>query len=106
MTPKSLYWGPKFLYERYKLPLYITENGLSNIDWVSTDGKVHDPQRIDFLGRYLGELKRAVNEGVPVKGYFQWSLLDNFEWGRGVQAEVWSSSRRLRDTKADAEGFV
>jgi len=105
VTPESLYWGPKFLHERYKLPLYITENGLSNIDWVSTDGKVHDPQRIDFLGRYLSELKRAVNDGVPVKGYFQWSLLDNFEWAEGykqrfglVHVDYGTQKRTLKDS--------
>jgi len=105
VTPESLYWGPKFLHERYKLPLYITENGLSNIDWVSTDGKVHDPQRIDFLGRYLSELKRAVKDGVPVKGYFQWSLLDNFEWAEGykqrfglVHVDYGTQKRTLKDS--------
>jgi len=105
VTPESLYWGPKFLHERYKLPLYITENGLSNIDWVSTDGKVHDPQRIDFLEKYLGELKRAVSDGVPVKGYFQWSLLDNFEWAEGykqrfglVHVDYGTQKRTLKDS--------
>jgi beta-glucosidase len=85
VTPESLRWGPKFLHERYRLPLYITENGLSNTDWVAEDGKVHDPQRIDFTRRYLRELRRAVGEGVPVRGYFHWSLLDNFEWAEGYK---------------------
>lgn len=83
VTPKSLYWGPRFYYERYKLPIYITENGLANQDWVSLDGKVHDPQRIDYLRRYLLELDRAIADGVNVKGYLQWSILDNFEWAEG-----------------------
>lgn len=80
VTPECLYWGPKFLYERYKKPIYITENGLSCHDWVSADGQVHDPARIDFLSKYLGELKHAASDGVDVRGYFQWSLMDNFEW--------------------------
>jgi beta-glucosidase len=83
VTPKALYWGPRFLYERYKLPIVITENGMGNCDWVHIDGKVHDPQRIDFLSRYLTELGRAIADGVKVKGYFQWSVTDNFEWGHG-----------------------
>ncbi len=83
VTPQCLYWGPKFLYERYGKPLYITENGMSAHDSVSLDGKVHDPSRIDFLARYLGELKRAAADGVDVRGYFQWSLMDNFEWACG-----------------------
>lgn len=82
VTPKCLYWGSKFLYERYKKPIYITENGLSCHDTVSLDGKVHDPNRIDFLARYLHELKRAADE-VDIRGYFQWSLMDNFEWAKG-----------------------
>ncbi len=82
VTPECLYWGPKFLYERYKKPVYITENGMACHDTVSLDGKVHDPNRIDFLHRYLRELKRAAAE-IEVGGYFQWSLLDNFEWHQG-----------------------
>lgn len=82
ITPECLYWGPKFLYERYKKPIYITENGLSCADVVSLDGKVHDPARIDFLARYLKELKRSAGE-IDLRGYFQWSLMDNFEWARG-----------------------
>lgn len=82
ITPESLYWGPKFLYERYNKPIYITENGISCRDVVSLDGKVHDPGRIDFLARYLKELKRAAAE-IDVRGYFQWSLMDNFEWEKG-----------------------
>ena len=82
VTPECLYWGPKFLYERYQKPLYITENGLSCHDVISLDGKVHDPNRIDFLARYLHELKRAAGE-IDLRGYFQWSLIDNFEWAKG-----------------------
>lgn len=83
VTPEALYWGAKFLYERYQMPLYITENGLSCHDWVSLDGKVHDPNRIDFLDRYLCALQKASDEGADVRGYFLWSFLDNFEWGEG-----------------------
>ena len=64
VTPECLQWGPKFLYERYHKPIYITENGLSCHDVISLDGKVHDPNRIDFLARYLHELKRAICEDI------------------------------------------
>jgi len=83
ITPDSLYWGPLFLAERYKKPIYITENGLSCADVVSLDGKVHDPGRIDFLQRYLRCLRRAAENGVDILGYFQWCLTDNFEWAKG-----------------------
>lgn len=83
ITPECLYWGPKFLHERYQKPIYITENGLSCHDVISLDGKVHDPNRIDFLARYLGQVKKAKEDGVDIRGYFQWSLMDNFEWACG-----------------------
>lgn len=83
VVPESLYWSPRLIHERYGLPVIITENGLSAHDWVAVDGKVHDPARIDFLHRYLGELKRAIHDGVDCRGYFQWSLMDNFEWAEG-----------------------
>jgi beta-glucosidase len=83
VLPSVLYWGPKWLYERYKLPIFITENGCSCHDWVSLDGQVHDPQRIDFTTRYLRALARAASDGVPLQGYLYWSLLDNFEWQLG-----------------------
>ena len=82
VTPECLNWGSRFLYERYKTPIYITENGMSCHDVISLDGKVHDPNRIDFLARYLGELKKAATF-ADIRGYFQWSLMDNFEWSKG-----------------------
>lgn len=85
VEPESLYWGPRFIAERYKLPVVITENGLSSHDWVALDGKVHDPARIDFTARYLGALKRAARDGVDVRGYFHWSIMDNFEWAEGYK---------------------
>ncbi len=85
VTPPCLYWAPRFYYERYKKPIVITENGLGNTDWVSSDGKVHDPQRIDFLQRHLQQFERAGKDGVDISGYFQWSLMDNFEWQEGYK---------------------
>ena len=83
VTPECLYWAPKFLYERYRKPIYITENGMSSHDWVSVDGHVHDSMRIDFMRRYLAELERAYDDGVDIAGYFAWSFMDNFEWAYG-----------------------
>ena len=85
VVPEALYWVARFLYERYGLPIYITENGMSNADWVSKDGKVHDPQRIDFASRYLAQLDRAIDGGADVRGYFHWTLMDNFEWAEGYK---------------------
>lgn len=83
ITPPALYWGPRFMHERYQKPIVITENGLSNRDSVSPDGKVHDPQRIDFTAKHLSEIERAIDDGVEITGYFHWSLMDNFEWAEG-----------------------
>lgn len=83
VTPECIYYGPRFLYERYALPLIITENGQSCNDRIFLDGAVHDVDRIDFLARYLQQLKRAAEDGIPVNGYFHWSLTDNFEWHSG-----------------------
>lgn len=85
VTPQCLYWGPRFFAERYGKPVIITENGLGVTDWVARDGNVYDPQRIDFLNRHLLELERAYDDGVDVRGYFQWSLMDNFEWAEGYK---------------------
>lgn len=83
VNPECLYWGIKFIYERYKLPIYITENGMSCHDIVSRDGQVHDPNRITFLDRYLSALQCANDEGADIRGYFLWTFLDNFEWEKG-----------------------
>jgi len=83
VLPKCLYWVATFLTERYHMPLYISENGLSSHDWVMLDGKVHDYSRIDYLNRHLLGLEKAIEEGADVRGYFQWSLMDNYEWARG-----------------------
>ncbi|MDA7987735.1 MAG: GH1 family beta-glucosidase [Alphaproteobacteria bacterium] len=64
------------------LPLYVTENGMSRDDTV-VDGEVCDVERVDFLGRHLGEVLGLLSEGVLVRGYFAWSLLDNYEWSLG-----------------------
>ena len=80
---RVLYWTLRFVYERYQLPIMVTENGMAENDFVCLDGKVHDPQRTDYIRRYLGSVKRALSEGVPVLGYQYWAVMDNFEWAEG-----------------------
>ncbi|WP_341952479.1 GH1 family beta-glucosidase [Salinibacterium sp. TMP30] len=71
------------LHERFpELPLMITENGAAFEDDV-TDGRVHDPERVDYLNRHFTAAHRAIERGVDLRGYLVWSLLDNFEWGFG-----------------------
>jgi beta-glucosidase len=85
VTPGIMYWGSRFFYDRYKKPIVVTENGVSCRDWVSLDGKVHDPGRIDFIRRHLIEFERAHADGVPIEAYFHWSFIDNFEWAQGYK---------------------
>ena len=85
VTPECFRWGLKFLYERYKTPIYVTENGMCSRDVLSVDGKIHDPQRIDFLNRYILAMKKTMDEGADIRGYFQWTLTDNFEWNFGYR---------------------
>lgn len=105
VLPEALHWGPRFLWERYRKPIYITENGLSSMDWVALDGRVHDLQRIDFLKRYLRELNKAMEAGAEVAGYFQWSFMDNYEWNCGyrerfglVHVDYATQRRTLKDS--------
>ena len=105
VTPEVLYWAPKFLYERYQKPFYVTENGMSSHDWVSLDGKVHDASRVDFMHRYLREVKKAAADGVDLRGYFAWSLMDNFEWAYGyserfgmVYVDYQTQKRTVKDS--------
>ena len=84
--PEALYWGPKLASEIWKpKALFITENGCSSADVVAPDGHVYDSDRVMYFRNYLTHLQRAVAEGVPVKGYFLWSLLDNYEWADGYE---------------------
>jgi beta-glucosidase len=64
-------------------PIWITENGSAEADTVTPDGHVHDPERISYLADHLRAVADAVAAGVDVRGYYVWSLLDNFEWARG-----------------------
>ena len=84
--PEALYWGPKLVHETWKVnEIYITENGASSKDEVAPDGEIYDTDRVMYLRNYLTQLQRGVSEGVPVKGYFLWSLLDNYEWADGYE---------------------
>jgi beta-glucosidase len=85
ITPEALYWGPRFVAERYGKPVVVSENGVATLDLIDDDGRVHDPQRITYTRRYLSALRRAAADGVDVRGYFHWSLMDNFEWAEGVR---------------------
>jgi beta-glucosidase len=82
--PAALYWAPRHVGQIWNVKeMYITENGCSSADVLTPDGHVYDTDRVMFLRNYLIHLHRAVSENFPVRGYFLWSLMDNFEWGDG-----------------------
>lgn len=84
--PEALYWVPRFAAKLWDVKeIYITENGCSSSDVLAPDGHIYDSDRVMYLRNYLTQLHRAVQDGVPVKGYFCWSLLDNYEWADGYE---------------------
>ncbi|HWX58129.1 GH1 family beta-glucosidase [Bradyrhizobium sp.] len=86
IAPETMYWAPRLAAEIWNVDtIYITENGTSGIDKLHPDGQVYDLDRIMFLRNYLTQLQRAITDGVPVRGYFLWSLMDNFEWIFGYE---------------------
>ncbi|MEO6924412.1 MAG: GH1 family beta-glucosidase [Bryocella sp.] len=82
--PEAMYWSPKIAAEVWKLKaVYITENGCASDDVLRSDGHVLDSDRVMYLRNYLRAMQRGLADGVPVRGYFLWSLLDNYEWSHG-----------------------
>jgi len=82
--PEAAYWGVRAVSELWKpKAIYISENGTSADDPLNSAGTVDDGDRIMYLRNYLGQFRRAAAEGYPLKGYFLWSLMDNFEWADG-----------------------
>ncbi len=107
--PEGLYVLLKKLYLEYKTPkLYITENGAAFQDKKSPDGKIHDPLRIDYLQRHFQQAHRAIQEGVPLAGYFVWSLMDNFEWSFGFSKRfglIYTDYQTLERTLKDSASW-
>jgi beta-glucosidase len=84
--PSSMYWGCRIVNELWpQKEIIISENGISGADYPEKGGTVYDIQRVKYLRGYLSEMARVIREGVPVKGYLHWSLLDNLEWSSGFR---------------------
>ena len=90
----------------YRLPpIYITENGAAFTDTVNPDGKIHDERRTDYLRQHFVQTRLAMQAGVDVRGYFVWSMLDNFEWGHGyskrfglIRVDYDTQQRTIKDS--------
>ena len=97
--PPGLYDLLVKLKTKYNVgPIYITENGCSYGDSPNKEKKINDQRRIDYHQSHLAEVKRAIADGVECKGYFAWSLLDNFEWAQGFTQRfglVWVDFKTL-----------
>lgn len=104
--PLALYNLLNRLHFEYQIPkLYVTENGCSYLDDPDENGRVDDQRRIDYLRQHLIAVHGAIQNGAPVAGYLQWSLLDNFEWARGytqrfgiVYVDYETQTRMLKDS--------
>jgi beta-glucosidase len=86
-------------------PIIVTENGAAFSDSVTADGKIHDTKRIEFFKKYLENVLKAKKEGVDIRGYFVWTLMDNFEWAEGykprfglVHVDFETQQRRIKDS--------
>jgi beta-glucosidase len=84
IAPAAIYWAIRHLHTQYQAPAYyVTENGVGYEEAPGPDGAINDLHRREYLRNYLIAVHRAVAEGIPVRGYFVWSFLDNFEWAYG-----------------------
>ena len=102
---RCLYWTIRHYWERYHLPVMVTENGMAGDDPLDADGQVHDHTRVEFLHDFIGNAKRAVDEGIPVLGYQYWSVMDNLEWCEGyaprfglIHVDYQTQKRTLKDS--------
>jgi beta-glucosidase len=107
VTPEALYWGPRLLAERYGLPVYITENGLRDHRLARhSTARSDDPARIDYIDRHLDPARPGDRDGVDVRGYFHWSIMDNFEWAYGYTKRFGLVHVDFDDRRAHAQGLV
>jgi len=110
VSPQGLYDILEFVHKNYDVPsLYVTENGAAFDDGVSADGQVHDAQRVQYLQAHLEQALKAIHDGIPLKGYFVWTLMDNFEWAEGYAKRfgvVYTDFETQKRTVKDSGRFL
>jgi beta-glucosidase len=112
--PQGIYDILTRVHYEYHFPkIYITENGAAFVDSKQPDGRIHDERRVKFLQEYLKAAAQAVGHGVPLAGYYVWSLLDNFEWAHGydkrfgiIHVDFESLERSLKDSAYWYQDFL
>lgn len=82
VTPEAVDYLTEYYYERYGMPIILSENGVALSEWKTIDGEIPDDMRIDYMKRHIGRLKNLSGK-YPIIGYFYWSFMDNFEWAHG-----------------------
>lgn len=106
----GLYKVLSWVHEEYgDVPIYITENGACYEDELTTEGRVHDAKRADYFKKHFIQCHRLIESGVPLKGYFAWSLLDNFEWAEGYVKRfgiVYTDYKTLKRYPKDSYRFI
>jgi len=109
---RLLFWiaeVSKGAFGKTEIPIYITENGCAYEDVVSADGRIRDKERIKYLQLHLAVCADAIKKGVPLKGYYVWSLLDNFEWAFGYTKRfgiIHVDFKTLKRTPKDSAYFL
>jgi len=121
VTDLGLEIQPRGLYELltnlnntyHPKAMFIAENGADFRDGPGADGLVHDDRRIAYLGGHIAQVSRAIKAGIPVTGYFQWSLLDNFEWASGygprfglIHVDYTTQKRTIKDSGYFYRGVI
>ncbi len=119
VEPEGLYELLAYLWKTYGWKMYVTENGLPTRDSLRNEKEtMEDDMRVSYLGRYLAQAQRAIAEGVGLKGYYAWSLMDNFEWCHGydprfglvhvdfkTQKRTWKKSAKWYQKVIAGNGF-
>ena len=114
VEPEGLTWMLERIGREHPgLPLVICENGAAYADVVGPDGSIDDPERTDYVRRHIEAMKVAIDRGVDVRGYFLWSLMDNFEWARGydkrfgiVRVDFETMTRTIKSSGAWYRDFL
>ena len=113
--PQGLSYFINRIHQEYDktIPIYITENGMANNDRINSKGDIEDLDRIEYFQLHLKEILECLKKGIPLKGYFAWSLLDNYEWSYGydkrfglVYVDYENFSRKTKNSYKEFQKYL